>query len=76
MVAPEAESVFAVTETPSVSLSPDTTVYPNTKALVPEPLMYEAERVVAPTNSEIVGVPVTVTASEKLTVTRIESAAT
>jgi hypothetical protein len=26
MVAPEAESVFAVTETPSVSLSPDTTV--------------------------------------------------
>jgi hypothetical protein len=38
--------------------------------------MYEAERVVTPTNNEIVGVPVTVTASEKLTVTRIESDAT
>ena len=69
MVALVTESVFAVTVIPFVSLSPDTTVYEKTSAVEPEPLAYEADLLVDPITTGIVGVPVTFTASEKLTVT-------
>ena len=63
-----AVSVLAVAVTPLVSLSPATTVYENTKAVVPVPLTYEAVLLVEPTRKVTVGVPVTFTASVKLNV--------
>ena len=68
IVPPPAESVLAVALTPSVSLSPEATVYEKTKAVVPVPLTYEAVLFVAPTRNVTVGVPVTFTASVKLNV--------
>ena len=68
MVPTPAVSVLAVALTPSVSLSPEATVYENTKAVVPVPLTYEAVLFVAPTRNVTVGVPVTFTASVKLNV--------
>lgn len=69
---PDCARVFAVIASPSVSASAESTVYENTREVVPEPLAYEAFLLERPA-SGTTGVPVTFTVSEKLTVTEIVS---
>lgn len=59
--------MFAVIAKPSESVSPDATVYENTRDEVPEPLAYVAFLLVRPAKGRT-GVPTTVTGSEKMTV--------
>ena len=60
--------VFAVIARPSVSVSPEATVYENTRDELPVPLAYVAYLLDSPAIG-IRGVPVTVTVAENATVT-------
>ena len=68
IVPPFSVSELALSPNPSLSMSPVTVTYANSKALVPEPAMYDILPIFAESRN-ICGTPVTTTVELKATIT-------